>query len=507
MKAYITIVSHLFSRVCLYDIITLKVFGQVYSLEEILRKNTEKNTRTEELRELMAQRRLHRGLKMSSIIMVVSMVTVLFPIVPVGHASDTYLSVPVEQTLPSAETSGTHGVQLKFSVENEQSSVADMLEENTYIISEHSDRDGIAIEILDPEAFAPKDENVYCLKNMAVYSAPNAESEMIETLQYADMVKRIGIGSAWSRIVFETEEGTINGFVLSENVTTDVVATPTPTPEPTPTETPSPTPKPKKTSTPTPTPAPTKAVEKKNTPTPSPTPAPKITETEMSGTFYSNGEVNVRSGPSTDYSIARKLVKDDSVTVVAKTSNGWYKLSDGGYVRSDLVRANLETSEPKEPSATTTRPSSTVEEPSEPSEKPDPTPAPTQAPVKRDIPDPGSCDLLTYASAFIGIPYVYTGASLSGLDCSGFVMYVYAHYYGISLPHQSASIATMGTDVTNQELKPGDVICHDYDLNGRVDHVSLYCGNGIVIHASTSRGGIIKDYIPMSCVVSVRRFI
>ena len=215
----------------------------------------------------------------------------------------------------------------------------------------------------------------------------------------------------------------------------------------------------------------------------------------------------MRSGPSTDYSITRKLVKNDSVSVVARTSNGWFKLSDGGYVRADLVSSEPISSEPstkEEPSATTTRPSTGGDEPSEPSEN---KATPTPAPVKREIPNPSSCDLLTYASAFIGIPYVYTGASLQGLDCSGFVMYVYARYYGISLPHQSASIATMGTDVTNQELKAGDVICHDYDGNGRVDHVSLYCGNGVVIHASTSRGGIIKDYIPMSCVVTVRRFV
>ena len=473
-----------------------------------MKKKTEKNNRSEELREMMAQRRLHRGLKMSSIIMVVSMVTVLFPIVPVGHASDTYLSVPAEHTLPSMDSAEAQIVQLRYSIENEKTEGSSMIEENTYVISEHSDRDGVAVEILDADAFAPKDENVYALRNMTVHSSPSADSDVIDTLQYADMVKRVGIGSSWSHIVYETEEGTVNGFILSDNVTLEVVATPTPTPEPTetPTPTPSPTPTPKAKKNSTPTPTPSKKAEKKSTPTPSPTPAPKITESEMSGTYYSNGEVNIRSGPSTDYSIVKTLKRDDSVKVIAKTSNGWYKLSDGGYVRSDLVRSKLETSEPepKDPSPTTTKPGSNVDEPSETTPKP--TPKPTTAP-SRNIPDPGSCDLLTYASAFIGIPYVYTGASLSGLDCSGFVMYVYAHYYGISLPHQSASIATMGTDVTNQELKPGDVICHDYDLNGRVDHVSLYCGSGVVIHASTSRGGIVKDYVPMSCVVSVRRFI
>ena len=466
-----------------------------------MNKQPKKIGQSDELKSRMTQRHLHRGLKMSSIIMVVSMVTVLFPIVPLGHASDTYLSVPTEETMRATSTSGAKMVQLRYSPESELSETVDVLSGDTYIISEHSNRDGVAVEMLDATAFAPKDEVVYALKAMTVHSSPASDADVIETIQYGDMVKRIGIGSAWSHIAFETEEGQVTGFVLSDNLTLEVIATPTPTPEPTPTETPTPTPKPKKTATPTP----EKKEEVKATATP--TPAPKITEKEMSGTFYSNGEVNVRSGPSTDDSIVRKLVRDDSVTVVAKTSNGWYKLSDGGYVRADLVRANLETSDPSDKeettSPTTTRPNSKVEEPSEPSATPTPAPAPS----KRNIPDPGSCDLLTYARAFIGIPYVYTGASLQGLDCSGFVMYVYARYYGISLPHQSASIAKMGTDVTNQELKPGDVICHDYDGNGRVDHVSLYCGSGVVIHASTSNGGIVEDHIPMSCVVSVRRFI
>ena len=476
-----------------------------------MKKNSKKIITNEELRYRMSQRRLHRGLKMSSIVMVVSMVTVLFPIVPLGHASDIYLSVPGEQTLHSLNETTGQVVQLKYSVESEQIVSENLLENDTFIISEHSDRDGLAVEMLDASAFAPKDENVYALRAMTVHASPSADSDVISTLQYADMVKRVGIGSSWSHIEYETEEGRVSGFILSENVTLEAVATPTPTPEPTPEPTPSeaptPTPKKQKTATPTPTPKAEATPTPKPKATPSPTPAETITEKEASGTYYSNGEVNVRSGPSTDYSITRKLVKNDSVSVVARTSNGWFKLSDGGYVRADLVSSEPISSEPstkEEPSATTTRPSTGGDEPSEPSEN---KATPTPAPVKREIPNPSSCDLLTYASAFIGIPYVYTGASLQGLDCSGFVMYVYARYYGISLPHQSASIATMGTDVTNQELKAGDVICHDYDGNGRVDHVSLYCGNGVVIHASTSRGGIIKDYIPMSCVVTVRRFV
>ena len=462
-----------------------------------MKNNTEKTEKNIELSYRMTQRRLHRGLKMTSIVMVLSLVTVLFPIVPLGHASDICLQVPSEQTMPSIEERASSTVVLTYNETDESEVKADLLEANTYVISEHDDRDGVSVEMLDPSAFESRNDVVYALKNMIVHSSPSSESATVGKLLYADQAVRDGQGSSWSHVVYETEEGTVSGFVLTSNITLDVVATPTPTP----TETPTPTPK--KKATPTPTPVPTQAASGQSSeskPKATPTPEPEVTETELSGTFYSNGDVNVRSGPGTGYSVSRKLVRDKAVNVAARTSNGWYKLSDGGFVRSDLVRDKLETAAPEVtatpvPAATpTTQPSST----SAPSSGTNTNPS---------IPNPSSCDLLTYARAFIGIPYVYTGASLQGLDCSGFVMYVYAHYYGISLPHQSASIAQLGTDVTNQELKPGDVICHDYRGDGKVDHVSLYCGSGVVIHASTSNGGIVEDCIPMSCVVCVRRFI
>lgn len=463
-----------------------------------MKNNTEKKNSKVELSYRMAQRRLHRGLKMSSIIMVLSMVTVLFPIVPLGHASDVFLQVPSEQTLPSIEERAYSTVILTYSESDEVNETVDPLDADTYVISEHDDRDGVSVEMLDPSAFDSRNDVVYALKNMLVHSSPSSESSSVGKLLYAEQAVRDGEGSSWSHIVYETEEGTISGFVLTNTLSLDVVATPTPTP----TETPTPTPKAKK-ATPTPSPTPTKAASNQSSeskPKATPTPVPEVTETELSGTFYSNGDVNVRSGPGTGYSVARKLVRDEAVTVVARTSNGWYKLSDGGYVRSDLVRDKLETAAP-EVTATPAPAAAATPEPSKPS-----TPS-SGTNTNPSIPNPSSCDLLTYARAFIGIPYVYTGASLQGLDCSGFVMYVYAHYYGISLPHQSASIAQLGTDVTNQELKPGDVICHDYRGDGKVDHVSLYCGSGVVIHASTSNGGIVEDCIPMSCVVCVRRFV
>ena len=184
-----------------------------------MNKQPKKIGQSDELKSRMTQRHLHRGLKMSSIIMVVSMVTVLFPIVPLGHASDTYLSVPTEETMRATSTSGAKMVQLRYSPESELSETVDVLSGDTYIISEHSNRDGVAVEMLDATAFAPKDEVVYALKAMTVHSSPASDADVIETIQYGDMVKRIGIGSAWSHIAFETEEGQVTGFVLSDNLT------------------------------------------------------------------------------------------------------------------------------------------------------------------------------------------------------------------------------------------------------------------------------------------------
>lgn len=454
-------------------------------------------------------RRNKRLIKMFSILTVTSLFAVSLPSVAIGHASDICLQVPVEQTLPDADSLG-HGqfIELKYS-DNESSK--SVISESTFMIVEQVDRDGISIEMLDESAFEETDDQMYVLaETLAVHESPDSNSPVIGYLAYGTCVNRIGQGSSWSSIQFgffgESDDSGMllqTGYVLTDKLTFEAIATPTPTP----------TPKSDKKVSPTPTVTP---VPGNKEPSPTPTPIP---ETPMNGTFYSTGDVNVRSGPGTSYSVVRKLSTNEQVEVTAKTSNNWYKIGEGQYVKATLLSAepviNPATPTPVPPTPAPANPDPTDPDPvpveplpgdTTPTPTPVPQPTPSPAPAPIDIPDPGSVDLITYARAFIGVPYVYTGASPSGFDCSGFVMYVYAHYYGISLPHQSASIATMGTDVSNQELQVGDVICHDYNSDGRVDHVSLYCGGGVVIHASTSRGGIVEDYIPMGCVVCVRRF-
>ncbi len=101
----------------------------------------------------------------------------------------------------------------------------------------------------------------------------------------------------------------------------------------------------------------------------------------------------------------------------------------------------------------------------------------------------GRQDICRYAVQFVGNPYVWGGASLTnGADCSGFTMRVYAKF-GYSLPHSAASQSNYGKAVSISNLKPGDLLFYK-GSNGSISHVTMYIGNGQVVHASSAKTGI-----------------
>lgn len=104
-----------------------------------------------------------------------------------------------------------------------------------------------------------------------------------------------------------------------------------------------------------------------------------------------------------------------------------------------------------------------------------------------------------FACQFVGNPYVYGGTSLTnGADCSGFVMSVYNNF-GVSLPHSSAADRSVGASVDGlANAQPGDIVCYS-------GHVGIYVGDGKIVHASTSRTGIIISNANYRSVLSVRR--
>jgi cell wall-associated NlpC family hydrolase len=89
------------------------------------------------------------------------------------------------------------------------------------------------------------------------------------------------------------------------------------------------------------------------------------------------------------------------------------------------------------------------------------------------------------AMRYLGTPYVWGGASPSGFDCSGFVMYVFSQI-GVSLPHSSYAMYGYGTPVSLGDLQAGDLVFFD-----GLGHMGIYVGGGSFIHAPHT-GDVVK---------------
>ena len=99
-------------------------------------------------------------------------------------------------------------------------------------------------------------------------------------------------------------------------------------------------------------------------------------------------------------------------------------------------------------------------------------------------------EMVAYAKQFLGNPYVYGGTSLTnGTDCSGFTMRIYEHF-GYSIPRAGGQ-RTFGKLIKVSEAQPGDLVFYE-------GHVTMYIGDGKVIHASSERTGIIISSLSYS---------
>ncbi len=89
------------------------------------------------------------------------------------------------------------------------------------------------------------------------------------------------------------------------------------------------------------------------------------------------------------------------------------------------------------------------------------------------------------AMQYLGVPYVWGGASPRGFDCSGLVQYAFAQV-GVSLPHSTYALWPMGTPVSRDQLQSGDLVF----FNG-LGHMGIYIGNNQMIHAPHT-GDVVK---------------
>lgn len=92
--------------------------------------------------------------------------------------------------------------------------------------------------------------------------------------------------------------------------------------------------------------------------------------------------------------------------------------------------------------------------------------------------------VVSAAENYLGVPYVWGGASGSGVDCSGLVLLAHQSI-GVSLAHSSGSQGGGGQAVSGMaNALPGDVVCYP-------GHVGIYIGNGQMIHAPEP-GDVVK---------------
>ena len=166
--------------------------------------------------------------------------------------------------------------------------------------------------------------------------------------------------------------------------------------------------------------------------------------------------VNVRTAPSTE-SDTLGTVSGSSILTVNGLLDGWYDVTcesgTRGYIRSDFV----------------------------------------------DLLSTGASangsSVVALAQQYLGVRYVYGGASPKGFDCSGFTMYIMKQF-GYNLPHTATGqwLSGQGTKVSYAEMMPGDLVffCDPSRSLGKAcSHAGIYVGNGQFIHASSSKSGVI----------------
>lgn len=186
---------------------------------------------------------------------------------------------------------------------------------------------------------------------------------------------------------------------------------------------------------------------------------------------------------------------DDVVNIIGEDGD-WYQITSGdvkGYVNKRLITINVSSR-----GSTTERmdvDNTTVAE--------DKNNILNQALSNVDNESKGE-EIAEYAKQYLGLPYVSGGKNPStGFDCSGFTQYVYKNF-GYSLESTASGQNSLGTDITMENLEPGDLILFYNEEKTKIGHTGIYLGDGNFVHSANSNRGVVTDNLNTSTYYNTR---